>query len=72
LNSGIVNSGLRNYQKRSGKEIRRQIEEKYNPKLSSKRRTSRGKLGQDSGADDWGISQGVMCIVHGEKIKVQG
>jgi glycosyltransferase involved in cell wall biosynthesis len=27
------------------KEIRRQIEEKYNPKLSSKSRTSRGKVG---------------------------
>ena len=33
-------------------EIRRQIEEKYNRKLSSKRRTSRGRLGQDSRADD--------------------
>jgi len=33
------------------KEIQNLIEEKYNPKLSIKRRASRGKLGQDSRAD---------------------
>jgi len=34
-------------------EIRRQIQEKYNTTLSSKRRISQGKLGQVSRADDW-------------------
>ena len=42
----------RELSKEEREEIRSQIEEKYNPKLSSKSRTLQGRLGQDSGADD--------------------